>query len=88
MDLLTDEDTHVYHRNVLNAIIAKAYLKNGRYAEFEQALQKVDSYELRRTTAYRVYTAELDIFILERNTHAIQYQKWTLAFLIENPILE
>ena len=46
------------------------------------------NYELRRTTAYRVYTAELDIFILKRNTHAIQYQKWTLAFLIENPILE
>ena len=42
LDLLTDEDTHVYHRNVLNVIIAKAYLKNERYAEFEQALQNVD----------------------------------------------
>ena len=46
------------------------------------------NYELRRTTAYSVYAAELDIFILERNIDAIQYQKWALAFLIENPILE
>ena len=46
------------------------------------------SYELRRTTAYRVYASELDIFILERNIYALQYQKWALAFLIENPLLD
>ena len=45
------------------------------------------NYELRRTTAYRVYAAKLDIFVLESNIYAIQYQKWALAFLIENPML-
>ena len=42
IELLSEEDTHLYFKDVLYTIIAKSYLRNGSYSEFEQALQNVN----------------------------------------------